>query len=100
MPRAITANRWLLLLASALACLAIPSSAAATTFNPVVTGTLGDNGWYVSNVKVDWNWNPTPDQVNGCFVGTITAEGAKHIDPRHLHRQDGARRSSGSQPDA
>jgi len=79
MPRAITANRWLLLLASALACLAIPSSAAATTFNPVVTGTLGDNGWYVSNVKVDWNWNPTPDQVNGCFVGTITAEGHTHV---------------------
>ena len=26
------------------------------TDNPAVTGTLGNNGWYTSDVTVDWNW--------------------------------------------
>ncbi len=83
MPRAITANRWLLLLMTALACLAAPSAAGGASYsvNAQVTGTLGSNGWYVSNVSVSWQFDPNPpDTVTGCFIGTITAEGAKHID--------------------
>ncbi len=83
MPRAITANRLLLLLMTALACLAAPSAAGGASYsvNAQVTGTLGSNGWYVSNVSVSWQFDPNPpDTVTGCFIGTITAEGGKHID--------------------
>jgi hypothetical protein len=80
-PRVTAANRWLLLLILALACLAAPSAAGGTsiTINPVVQGTMGSNGWYVSNVNVSWYFNPPPDSVSGCFVGTITDEGHTHI---------------------
>src|SRR2546430_16219790 len=107
MPRAITANRWLLLLMTALACLAAPSAAGGASYsvNAQVTGTPGSNGWYVSNVSVSWQFDPNPpDTVTGCFIGTITAEGAKHIDckvswiggaplplsPAHIHPQAAA----------
>jgi hypothetical protein len=73
------AIRWLLLLSLALACLAAPSAAGGVTANAVVQGTLGSNGWYVSNVSVSWQFDPTPTTVSGCFVGTITAEGHTHI---------------------
>jgi hypothetical protein len=76
-----TARRWLFLLVSGLVCLVAPSAAGATsvTVDPVVTGTPGSNGWYVSNVNVNWQFSPSPDAVSGCFIGTITAEGHKHI---------------------
>lgn len=82
MPKAARANRWLFLLVSGLVCLAAPSAAggAAVSVNPVVQGTLGNNGWYVSNVSVTWQFDPTPTSVTGCFIGTITAEGTTHID--------------------
>ena len=81
MPRATTANRWLFLLVTGLACLAAPSAAGATSVSvtPVVHGTAGNNGWYVSNVNVNWQFDPSPDTVSGCFVGTVTAEGQTHI---------------------
>jgi hypothetical protein len=71
-----------LLFVLGLACLAAPSAAGGTSVsvNPVVMGTSGSNGWYVSNVSVSWEFDPTPDTVSGCFVGTITAEGVTHID--------------------
>lgn len=85
-----TANLWLLLVATAFACLAIPAAAGGATslpstqccsLTPVIQGTLGSNGWYVSNVLVSWTFvtNP-PVSVQGCFVGAITAQGHTHID--------------------
>jgi alpha-tubulin suppressor-like RCC1 family protein len=44
---------------------------------PVITGTLGNNGWYTSNVTVTWtvvdNESPVSSQLN-CSPTTITAD--------------------------
>jgi len=79
-----------LFLLVAFACLALPAAAGAETFvptvpfvslTPVIQGTAGSNGWYVSNVVLGWQFNPNPpDTVHGCFIGAITAEGVTHID--------------------
>jgi hypothetical protein len=76
------ASRCLLLLILALACLAVPASAAGSgSVNVVVRGTAGANGWYVSNVTVNWTFgDPLPDQTTGCDAVTITAEGHTHLD--------------------
>jgi hypothetical protein len=85
MRRLKTANRWLLLLASAAACLAVPAGVAgainpAISIAPVLTGTLGSNGWYVSNVGVSWDISPLPlSASSGCLPGTISTEGHTHI---------------------
>ena len=91
MPRAITANRWLLLLMTALACLAVPASAAGGgSVSAVVRGTAGVNGWYVSNVTVNWVFgDPLPIQTSGCEAVTISAEGHTHIDC-HVTWTDGS----------
>jgi hypothetical protein len=72
-----------LLLVLAAACLAVPAGAGgsipAVSIAPVVTGTAGSNGWYVSNVNVSWQFSPAPDKVVGCFVGTISTDGHTHI---------------------
>jgi hypothetical protein len=85
-----TANRWLLLVMAALACLGVPAAAGGATslpstqccsLTPVVEGTPGSNGWYRSNVLVSWTFVPNPPlTVQGCFVGAITAQGHTHID--------------------
>jgi hypothetical protein len=67
-----------------LVCLAVPAAAggqtsAGVSVDPVVTGTLGANGWYVSNVTVQWDIAPPGYSVDGCFVGTISDEGHTHI---------------------
>jgi hypothetical protein len=49
------------------------------SINPVVRGTLGANGWYVSNVNVSWQFDPAPDQTQGCDVRTISSDGHTHI---------------------
>jgi len=80
-----TANRWLLLLGLASACLAIPAGAGGTinpavSIAPVVTGTAGSNGWYVSNVHISWQFSPMPDsETTGCLTQTISTEGHTHI---------------------
>jgi hypothetical protein len=80
LPRATTANRWLLLLILALACLAVPASAAGGgSVNVVVRGTAGANGWYVSNVTVNWVFSELPTDTTGCDAVTISAEGHTHI---------------------
>lgn len=83
MQRVPTASRRLLVLALALAGLALPSAAGSQTsisINPVIRGTLGANGWYVSNVIVNWTFDPPPDQTQGCDAVTITADGTTHLD--------------------
>ena len=84
MPRVTrTANRWLFLLA-AFACLALPAAAGGVTgvsLTPIIQGTPGSNGWYVSNVLLGWQFDPNPPETqSGCFIGAITAEGVTHID--------------------
>jgi hypothetical protein len=65
-----------------VASLLLPSGAAgrtAVTINPVITGTLGASGWYVSNVNVSWTFDPAPDQTQGCDVVTISADGTTNL---------------------
>jgi hypothetical protein len=49
--------------------------------NRVVTGTLGNNGWYTSNVSVDWTVNdpesPNSLQTTGCNDQNIIADQAE-----------------------
>ncbi len=85
-----TAHHRLLFLLVAFACLALPTGAAGETpvplaqsvsLAPDVQGTLGANGWYISNVLVSWTFVPNPPfSVNGCFIGAVTAEGHTGID--------------------
>ena len=71
----------LLLLVVACASLAVPSSAtsAPITFDHTINGTLGANGWYVSNVHVYWTFNPIPDSDTGCNITTLTTDGVTHF---------------------
>jgi hypothetical protein len=52
------------------------SSEPAVSIDPVIRGTLGTNGWYVSNVTVNWTFNPPPDQSSGCDAVTLRTDGA------------------------
>jgi hypothetical protein len=46
--------------------------AAALTVSPAVTGTMGDNGWYVGNVIVNWTITPVGYTVDfGCAASTV-----------------------------
>jgi len=95
-----TANRWLLFLLVAFACLGLPAAAGGGTFvpntpsvslAPLIQGTVGSNGWYVSNVVLGWAFNPNPpDTVHGCFIGAITAEGVTHVDCKATWGQSSA----------
>jgi hypothetical protein len=65
-----------------VASLLLPAGAAgraAVTINPVITGTLGANGWYVSNVTVNWTFDPPPSQTQGCETVTISAAGTTNL---------------------
>jgi len=44
---------------------------------PVVTGTLGGDGWYRSDVHVEWSINELPESItfiNGCESGDVTSD--------------------------
>jgi hypothetical protein len=81
--RVPTASRRLLVFALAVAGLALPSSAASEPSYSIIhtiRGTVGANGWYTSNVTVNWTFDPPPDQTQGCDARTITAEGSTQVD--------------------
>ena len=64
---------------SALVVVALfaPSAGALTqqiVITPVVTGTLGANGWYTSNVRVSWTFTPQPLETRGCDIRTLSAD--------------------------
>jgi hypothetical protein len=54
-----------------------PTSAqadASPTITPTIRGTLGANGWYQSNVTVNWTYSSPPNSSTGCDARTITAD--------------------------
>jgi hypothetical protein len=63
-----------------VAGLALPSSAASNTYDHHITGQLGANGWYTSNVSIYWTFDPPPTQTQGCDARTITTEGRTDLD--------------------
>lgn len=55
-----------------------PMDSTPPTITPVVTGTLGTNGWYISDVTISWNVTddestPTP---SGCGTQVVTSDTA------------------------
>ncbi|MFY9587859.1 MAG: PxKF domain-containing protein [Actinomycetota bacterium] len=58
---------------------AAPSDTTAPTITPNVSGTLGNNGWYVSDVTVSWTV-VDPDSAisasSGCGSATLSADSA------------------------
>jgi hypothetical protein len=68
--------RWAAALAAAGAMLLAPTAMALPVITPKVFGTAGDNGWYRSNVTV--NWTVVDDQglpivsTQGCDPTTLT----------------------------
>jgi hypothetical protein len=69
--RVPTASRRLLVLVLVVTSLVVPSSAASDSGRSItyaITGTLGANGWYTSNVHVDWTVTPSPySETSGCL---------------------------------
>ena len=49
-------------------------SAGAPVITPVIFGTLGANGWYVSNVTINWAFDGPVDSSVGCDAKTISAD--------------------------
>jgi hypothetical protein len=71
---------WLVVVVAAVAgLLPASSSAAPPTVSAVVTmGTAGDNGWYVTNVTVDFVKTGTITSSTGCDIATLTTEGVNN----------------------
>ncbi len=44
------------------------------SITPVITGTLGANGWYTSNVTINWIREPPPLNDSGCDSRTLVAD--------------------------
>jgi hypothetical protein len=70
----------LLLLVVACASLVVPSIAASDTTERHVDGTIGANGWYVSNVHVYWVITPPPLSDPGCQARLLTTDGVTSFD--------------------
>jgi hypothetical protein len=55
----------------------VPGDPTPPAITPVITGTLGNGGWYVTNVTVNWTVND-PESVilssSGCNATTLTAD--------------------------
>jgi hypothetical protein len=56
--------------------LAPGAAGSGPSITPVVRGTLGANGWYRSNVTVNWQIQPLPASSSGCDARTLTADTA------------------------
>jgi hypothetical protein len=64
------------LVVAAASLFAVPGAGGSptdVTIKPVVTGTLGANGWYTSNVTITWNVSGATDS-SGCDTKTLTAD--------------------------
>lgn len=54
-----------------------PSDATPPVITPTITGTLGSNGWYTSDVAVSWNVSDPDSPVSsstGCSLSNITSD--------------------------
>ena len=54
----------------------------AAVITPTVTGTLGNNGWYTSDVQVSWNVSDPESDVastTGCDITNIATDAASQI---------------------
>jgi hypothetical protein len=54
-----------------------PSDSTAPVIQPTVTGTLGDNGWYTSDVKLTWSVTDPESAISsqtGCGETNITSD--------------------------
>ena len=70
---------WLAALAVVCAVLLLPLTPSARglaspSITPVIRGTAGSNGWYRSNVTVNWVFDPLPDSSSGCDAITISTD--------------------------
>jgi hypothetical protein len=63
-------------LAAVSGVLLLPQAAPAldAPITPVIRGTAGDNGWYRSNVTLNWTFSSLPDSTIGCDAVTITVD--------------------------
>ena len=53
----------------------VPGVPTPPSITPVITATPGANGWYTSNVTVNWTRRAAaPDLETGCDARTLTAE--------------------------
>jgi hypothetical protein len=52
----------------------VPGATAAESITPIIYGTPGANGWYVSSVTVNWKIDPLPQSSTGCDARTLTAD--------------------------
>jgi hypothetical protein len=65
-----------LVIVAATSLVSVPSSAGAPdaiTIDPVITGTLGTNNWYTSNVTINWIVSGAADS-SGCDAKTLTTD--------------------------
>jgi len=56
-----------------------PSDATPPVITPTVTGTLGNNSWYVSNVAVSWSVTDAESAISstsGCGTSNVTSDTA------------------------
>jgi hypothetical protein len=77
-----------------------PAIPTAGLITPVRTGTLGANGWYTTNVTLNWSVDPSALNTNGCDAVTFVTDtrdtprtcsgdfpGGIHVDVTvHIHR--------------
>ncbi len=95
-------RRALLLAVVGLAVWATSAAALRPVITPTVTGQTGDNGWYVTNVIVNWTHHAAGYLVDsGCAPSTLitsdtTGHEASSARPSNSDGDDGLRRASRS----
>jgi hypothetical protein len=50
------------------------ASGSAPVITPVIFGTLGLNGWYTTNVTINWAFDGPVESTSGCEAVTISAD--------------------------
>ena len=58
-------------------CIAVPNDTTPPVITPTVTGTLGDNGWYTSDVSVSWTVTDPDSAItsqSGCGPSSVTSD--------------------------
>ena len=56
---------------------AVPGDPTPPVISPIITGTLGNGGWYVTNVTINWAVNDAESVIllsRGCGATTITTD--------------------------